>query len=279
MAGHHDGAGFGHALQHARDFRQTGLSAAFDRQRRCRSAHDLRLPIFMVNVVAQPAGKGKLENRAARLAGVAIFLVYLYPVLVVFIAYWLYRETPTPRKIGVALICFLGCAILSFKSNGQLSFSGRGILLILISALCIALYAAFSQNLLKKYSPTVISVWTLTPVGLIFIIMDSPNLARYADFSMAAWLIMLGAAFFATFVSLILFFGAIVRIGAAHTSLLCTIEPVSTALLARWVLGEQMSREQMLGAALILGGLIILEWPSKEKFQRPRKAENIAAPV
>ena len=212
-------------------------------------------------------------------AGVAIFLVYLYPVLVVFVAYWLYREPPTLRKIGVALICFLGCAILSFTPSGQSSFSGRGVLLILASALCVALYTACSQKLLRSYSPTVVSAWTLPPVGLVFILMDSSNLAGYVNFSTAAWLIMLGMAFIATFVSLILFFGAVVRIGAARASLLSTIEPVSTALLARFVLGEQMSALQMLGAALILGGLLVLEWPSKENDKRPAKVENIIAPV
>lgn len=212
-------------------------------------------------------------------AGVTIFLIYLYPVLVVFIAYLLYREPPTRRKIGVALICFLGCAILSFEPDGRFSFSGWGVFLILFSALCISLYSAFSQKLLKNYSPTVISTWTLTPVGLVFILIDWPNLPRYANFPMEAWLIMLGAAFFATFVSLILFFGAVIRIGAAHTALVCTIEPISTALLANWILGEQMSGRQMFGAALILGGLIILEWPAKEKFQRPRKAETLVTPI
>ena len=212
-------------------------------------------------------------------AGVAIFLVYLYPVLVVFVAYGLYGERPTLRKIGVALICFLGCAVLSLASNGQANFSGQGVLLILSSALCIALYAAFSQKLLQKYSPTVVSAWTLPPVGIIFMLLDAPNLAGYANFSTTAWLIMLCTAFFATFVSLIWFFGAVVRIGAAHTSLLSTIEPVSTALLARWVLGEQMGGGQMLGAALILGGLLILEWPTKAKFKRASHSEDMVAPV
>jgi len=212
-------------------------------------------------------------------AGVAIFLIYLYPVLVVFIAYLLYREPPTRRKIGVALICFLGCAILSFEPDGRFSFSGWGVFLILFSALCIALYSAFSQKLLKNYSPTVISTWTLTPVGLIFLMIDSPNLSGYLKFPIAAWLIMLGAAFFATFVSRILFFRAVARIGAAHTALVCTIEPVSTALLANWILGEQMSDRQMLGAALILGGLVMLEWPVKEKFKLEPKAENFATPL
>ncbi|GEM_PF-5403177 len=212
-------------------------------------------------------------------AGVAIFLIYLYPVLVVFIAYFLYNEPPTWRKIGVAAVCLLGCAILSFKPDGGFSFSGWGISLILISALCIALYSAFSQKLLKSYSPTVISAWTVMPVGAVFLLIDSPNLSGYLNFPAAAWFIMLGAAFFATFVSLILFFRAVVHIGAAHTALLSTIEPVSTALLASWILGEQMSRWQRLGAALILGGLIILEWSAKEKFNLKRKAENFTNPI
>lgn len=212
-------------------------------------------------------------------ASVAIFLVYLYPVLTIFIAFWLYRETPTLRKMGVALICFLGCAILSFAAQGPANFAGRSVFLILFSALCVAFYAAFSQKLLKKYSPVVISAWTLPPVGIIFMFMDAPHLTSYANFSAAAWLIMLGTAFIATFVALVLFFGAVERIGAAHTSLLSTIEPVSTALLARWLLGEQMSRGQMLGAALILGGLLILEWPSKAKFRRASHAEDMIAPV
>jgi drug/metabolite transporter (DMT)-like permease len=212
-------------------------------------------------------------------AGVAIFLIYVYPVLVVFIAYFLYGEPPTRRKIGVAAVCLLGCAILSFRPDGGFSFSGWGIALILISALCIALYSAFSQKLLKNYSPAVISAWTVTPVGAVFLLMDSPNLSGYLNFPAAAWLIMLGAAFFATFVSLILFFRAVVRIGAAHTALLSTIEPVSTALMANWILGEQMSRWQMLGAALILGGLIVLEWPAKENLNFKRKAGSFATSI
>jgi len=145
-------------------------------------------------------------------AGVSIFLVYLYPVLVVFIAYLLYREQPTWRKIGVALICFLGCAVLSFDSSGKMNFSAWGLIFILISALCIALYTAYSQRLLKNYSPLVISAWTLPPVGLIFIFFDWPHLPQYAAFPAEAWWIMLGASFLATFVSLLLFFGAVVRI-------------------------------------------------------------------
>ncbi|MCG3121572.1 MAG: hypothetical protein ALAOOOJD_04727 [bacterium] len=196
-------------------------------------------------------------------AGVAIFLVYLYPVLVVLIAYLLYRERPSRRQIGVACICFLGCAVLSFEPNGHMRFSAWGIFLILLSALCIALYTAYSQRLLQNNSPLTVSAWTLPPVGLFFILLDFPNLPHYVTFSPQAWWIMLGAAFFATFVSLLLFFGAVVRIGAARTALVCTVEPVSTALMASLILGEQMTGWQMLGAALILGGLIILEWPQK----------------
>ena len=200
-------------------------------------------------------------------AGVSIFLIYLYPALVVLIAYLLYRERPTRRKLYVALTCFWGCAMLSFNSSGQMSFSPVGIFFILLSALCIALYTACSQRLLQNYSPLVVSAWTLSPVGIVFVLIDWRNLPGYIAFPLEAWLIMLGMAVFATFISLLLFFGAVSRLGAAHTALVSTIEPIATASLAAWILAERMTLWQMFGAAVILGGLILLEWPAKRSRQ------------
>jgi drug/metabolite transporter (DMT)-like permease len=206
-------------------------------------------------------------------AGIAIFLVYVYPIGVVFLAYLLYGERPTRRKIGVALICLLGCAVLSFEPNGEMRLSPWGIFLILLAAIGIALYTVYSQKLLKNYSPLVISAWTLPPVGLVFALLDWNNLPNYAEFPFGAWMTMLGAAVVGTYIALLLYLGAVVRIGATHAALICTIEPVSTTLQATWILGERMTPWQMLGAAFILGGLVALEWPNG----RGQKAENKGA--
>jgi drug/metabolite transporter (DMT)-like permease len=195
-------------------------------------------------------------------AGVAIFLVYTYPVLVIFLAFLLYGERPSLQKIGVALICFLGCGFLSWEplQIGQLGISAVGILWILAAALAIALYTTYSQRLLQNYSPLVLSAWMMPPIGLVFLLLDWNNLPRYLDLPLPAWLVLLATGFLATYVSLLLYLGAIGRIGAAHAALICTIEPVSTAMMAALILSERFTFWQMFGAALILAGLLVLEW-------------------
>lgn len=192
-------------------------------------------------------------------AGVANFWVYLYPVLVVFMAFLLYGERPTRRKLGVALLCFLGCGFLSLEPTGQFGFLAAGTFWILAAAIAIAVYTTFSQRLLKNYSPLVISAWTMPPIGMFFLLLDWNNLPRYAEISLPAWLVMLATGLLPT-CALLLYFGAIGRIGAARTALISTLEPVSTAVIATLVLHERFTPWQVFGAALILSGLVALEW-------------------
>jgi drug/metabolite transporter (DMT)-like permease len=197
-------------------------------------------------------------------AGVANFLVYLYPVLVLFMAFLLYGERLTRRKLGVALLCFLGCGFLSLSPTGGLGFPSVGIFWILAASIAVALYTTFSQRLLKNYSPLVISAWTMPPIGAVFLMLDWNNLPRYAEIPLPAWLVMLAAGLLPT-CALLLYFGAIGRIGAARTALISTIEPVSTTVIAILVLKERFTSWQVLGAVLILSGLVALEWPEGGK--------------
>jgi drug/metabolite transporter (DMT)-like permease len=197
-------------------------------------------------------------------AGVANFLVYLYPVLVVFMAFLLYGERPAKRKLGVALLCFLGCGFLSLEPTGGFGFLAVGVFWILAAAIAIAVYTTFSQRLLKNYSPLVISAWTMPPIGVVFLMLDWNNLPRYAEIPTPGWLVMLATGLLPT-CALLLYFGAIGRIGAARTALISTLEPVSTAVVATLVLNERFTSWQVFGAALILSGLVALEWQSVKR--------------
>lgn len=87
----------------------------------------------------------------------------------------------------------------------------------------------------------------------------------YAEISMPAWLVMLATGLLPT-CALLLYFGAIGRIGAARTALISTIEPVSTAVIAALVLNERFTPWQVFGAVLILSGLVALEWQSVKQI-------------
>jgi drug/metabolite transporter (DMT)-like permease len=49
------------------------------------------------------------------------------------------------------------------------------------------------------------------------------------------------------------------RVGAARASLISTVEPIYTITLAALLLGESLAPIQLLGGALILGGVLLAE--------------------
>ena len=55
------------------------------------------------------------------------------------------------------------------------------------------------------------------------------------------------------------------RMSAVHAASLFAMEPVWTSLFAWAALGERMTRRDTAGAALILAGILVSEWPAKRK--------------
>ena len=67
-------------------------------------------------------------------------------------------------------------------------------------------------------------------------------------------------------------FAALARIGASHTAVVMTLEEAATVLLAAVVLGEGVSRIQLLGGLAILTAAAVIAWSR-------RSSENGARPI
>lgn len=65
-------------------------------------------------------------------------------------------------------------------------------------------------------------------------------------------------ALFSTVLPVFMLSASIRLIGAGHTALIGSIGPVSTILLAWLFLGEAVSVRQILGAALVLAGVLVI---------------------
>jgi drug/metabolite transporter (DMT)-like permease len=55
------------------------------------------------------------------------------------------------------------------------------------------------------------------------------------------------------------FFAGLERIGASHAAMISTLEPVVTVFLATFFLREKLSLQQLGGASLIIGGVVLLQ--------------------
>jgi drug/metabolite transporter, DME family len=72
------------------------------------------------------------------------------------------------------------------------------------------------------------------------------------------WAILLAWAWIPTVLAYGLYLLALKRIEASRATIICTIEPVSAIALACLFLGETVSVPQLMGAALVLAGVIIV---------------------
>src|SRR5262249_48540586 len=74
-------------------------------------------------------------------------------------------------------------------------------------------------------------------------------------------------ALVSTVLASILFYGAVRYIGAGTTSMLCTIDPLVSVVLAYVVLDESLSAGQLAGGALILTSVVALTLPQRRRTE------------
>ena len=78
-----------------------------------------------------------------------------------------------------------------------------------------------------------------------------------AEIPAAAWGGILGVGAVSTFIAIQAFYAGAHRIGAARASLVSTVEPIWTIVLAGLLFGERLTPVQLVGGALILGGVVL----------------------
>jgi drug/metabolite transporter (DMT)-like permease len=80
-----------------------------------------------------------------------------------------------------------------------------------------------------------------------------------ADIPAEAWLPLVLLGVFSTAVALQTFYAGSKRIGAANASLVSTVEPVYIIAMATLLLSETLTPVQMLGGALVIGGVLLAQ--------------------
>jgi len=96
-----------------------------------------------------------------------------------------------------------------------------------------------------------------------------------ADVPGGAWLALIG---FGTFTALAFrwFLAGTRRIGAARASILSTVEPVYTIVLASILLGETLSPIQLVGGALVIAGVILAETGPRSQPATGQRSGTVA---
>jgi len=93
-----------------------------------------------------------------------------------------------------------------------------------------------------------------------------------------AWLPLLGLGLVATAIAIQTFYAGVKRVGAARASLISTVEPVYTILLAMILFDERLTPVQLVGGLLVLLAVILAETGRVGEGTQPgpRAADTVA---
>jgi len=89
-----------------------------------------------------------------------------------------------------------------------------------------------------------------------------------------AWPGLIGIGLFAAAIAIQAFYASVARIGAAQASLMATVEPLVVIFLGVALLGETLGMIQILGAMLVLAGVLLAQFATPSEA-RPTLLEEV----
>jgi drug/metabolite transporter (DMT)-like permease len=193
-------------------------------------------------------------------AGLVALLLYLYPTFVFILSAVIFRERVSRPKIAALVLALIGTALTVDPAGGQLI----GIVLAIASALIYSVYIIVGTHVMKHVSAMQSSFVIFASAAGVYGLLTAVNGPHFPATS-TGWLAIAGIVLIATVVPVTTFLAGLERIGPTNASMLSTLEPVVTVLLAGLIFGERMQPVTILGGGLILTAVIVLTRGELEK--------------
>ena len=202
--------------------------------------------------------------------GIALLLEYTAVVMVALVAFFVFRE-PVKARLWVAIAFVLvGLAVVAQVWASTLD--ALGVVLALAAAVCLALYFLVGERQVARTSPLAVSFWTMSIAAVFWSFVSgwwelSPAvLLTPVDMGgvhsellvpMAvplAWNVVLGS-----FAPFLLSLAALRHLPATAAGIVASSEVVFAFAVAWIWLGEALAVVQIIGAAIVLAGVILAQ--------------------
>lgn len=205
----------------------------------------------------------------------AILLQYLSPIIVAIFAALFWGERITRLKFLAILLAFSGCYLAVGGYNpSNLMLNIEGVVGGLIAAISYAVYSLLGEKLMSKYSPWTVVFYALFFASLTWHLVHPPFKYVHSSYTVGqlsgiAFIVIVG-----TIGAFGFFFWGINYIRSTRAMITATLEPVSAGLIAWFFLGEKLEPLQILGAALTICAVMILQIGAEQDSLAPQLLRN-----
>ncbi len=189
-------------------------------------------------------------------ASVVVLLVYTFPAMVAVAAVSLGRERMDARRV-VALTLASGGLALVVAGSGAGAIEPAGAGLGLAAAVVYSGYILVSDGIVARVRPDVLTALVCTGAALPLTLGSALiGELRPGELTAAGWGWIACLAVVSTVAAIGLFFAGLRRVGPTTASILATVEPLATVVLAWLVFGETLGPVQLVGGGLVLAAVL-----------------------
>ncbi len=204
-------------------------------------------------------------------AAVATVLAYSSPAFTAVVGWRLFGERLDAAKITAVFLSLAGCALVSGAYSQQAwQVNPLGIGVGLLSGALFAAYSIFGKASARRgVEAWTAMAYTFSFGALFLLLLQRPATILWLGSSVPAWSVLILLSIGPTIGGYGLYTVSLMHLPASVASLITTLEPPMTAILAFALLNETLTGIQLFGGALILTGVLLLRISEKAR-ESPR---------
>lgn len=187
-------------------------------------------------------------------AAAVSLLFFTYPVWVTLFVALMGRGGPG-LLVGGSLAAAVAGAALVVASSGGLDIDLAGILLSFLAAVTFAVYLILVDTRLRRTPSLVATMWVTAGAAVALALFAIVSEQGRLPGNRTEWWAVVGQGVVTSAAFLGLFIG-LKRLGPVRVSIVASLEPVATAILAYFVLQQAVRPLTAVGGALIVGAAV-----------------------
>ncbi len=195
-------------------------------------------------------------------SGLAVILLYTYPVIIFVIALALKEDFLSIRKFVAVISAVSGIYISVGVIN---SSSITGILLALTAAGAFALYLLLSRRLLPDNGGLSMVGWVMLGAVLFLLVPIAFGMTRFPTTLSGYGMGLILSLFSGLIPIAMLTSGSYLMQKDTDTGIILTLEPVGTFLLAWMFLSESLTINTLVGFSMVVAAIVIMVLPQRNR--------------
>ena len=191
-------------------------------------------------------------------ASLASLLLYVYPTLVLVGAVLIGRERATRRRVGALALASAGTVLVLVGGGSIGALDPVGVALVFAAAVTYTGYILVSERHGRDTDPFLLTAMIITAAAIAVGAWSAAHGGPHLHVAAGGWLDAGAIAAVSTVVPTAAFLLGLRRVGPATASIVATLEPVITVVLAMAVFGDRLGPLQLLGGAGVIAAVVLV---------------------